>query len=92
LSESPARVHGSQASDLVRPLLLRWTLWWLIVVGLLVRSLRQPTIAGTYDGRLDELLCAGQRLLEGQWLYVGLVNGSQPLVQLPYALRPGSEA
>ena len=67
------------------PRLLRWTLWWLIVVGLLVRSLRQPTIAGTYDGRLDELLCAGQRLLEGQWLYDGLVNGSQPLVQLLYA-------
>ncbi|MFM7394715.1 MAG: hypothetical protein ACKO22_10200, partial [Cyanobium sp.] len=67
------------------PQQLRWTLWWLIVVGLLVRSLRQPTIAGTYDGRLDELLYAGQRLLEGQWLYDGLVNGSQPLVQLLYA-------
>jgi len=67
------------------PRLLGWTLWWLIVVGLLVRSLRQPTIAGTYDGRLDELLYAGQRLLQGQWLYDGLVNGSQPLVQLLYA-------
>jgi hypothetical protein len=67
------------------PRLLRWTLWWLIGVGLLVSSLRQPTIAGTYDGRLDELLYAGQRLLEGQWLYDGLVNGSQPLVQLLYA-------
>jgi hypothetical protein len=50
-----------------------------------VRSLRQPTIAGTYDGRLDELLYAGQRLLAGQWLYDGLVNGSQPLIQLLYA-------
>ncbi len=29
------------------PLLLRWTLWWLIVVGSLVSSLRRPTIAGT---------------------------------------------
>lgn len=67
------------------PRLLRWTLWWLILVGLLVRSLRQPTIAGTYDGRLDELLYAGQRILQGQWLYDGLVHGSQPLVQLLYA-------
>ncbi|MCS5691520.1 hypothetical protein NZK33_05920 [Cyanobium sp. FGCU-6] len=57
----------------------------LIGVGLLVRLLRQPTIAGTYDGRLDELLYAGQRLLEGQLLYDGLVNGSQPLAQLLYA-------
>lgn len=85
LIESPARVRGSQAFDLVLPRLLRWTLWWLIAAGLLVRILRQPTIAGTYDGRLDELLYAGQRLLEGQWLYDGLVNGSQPLAQLLYA-------
>ena len=85
LTESPARVRDSQALDPALPRFLPPTLWSLIVVGLLVRILRQPTIAGTYDVRLDELLYAGQRLLEGQWLFDGLVNGTQPLVQLLYA-------
>lgn len=60
-------------------------LWGLTLVGLLIRALRQPTVAGTYSARLDELLYAGQRLLEGQLLYDGLVNGSHPLVQWLYA-------
>jgi len=85
LTESPARVRDSQALDLALPRFLAPTLWSLIVVGLLVRILLQPTIAGTYDVRLDELLYAGQRLLEGQWLFDGLVNGTQPLAQMLYA-------
>jgi len=60
------------------------SLWGLILLGLLVRVLRQPTIAGTYNPRLDELLYAGQRLLEGQVLYDGLVNGTLPLAQWLY--------
>jgi len=71
--------------DPALPRFLAPTLWSLIVVGLLVRILHQPTIAGTYDVRLDELLYAGQRLLEGQWLFDGLVNGTQPFAQLLYA-------
>lgn len=60
-------------------------LWLLSLVGLLLRILRQPTIAGTYDVKLDEFLYAGQRLLHGELLYAGLVNGSLPLVQGLYA-------
>jgi hypothetical protein len=54
-------------------------------MGLLIRVLRQPTIPGTYSMRLDELLYGGQRLLQGQLLFHGLVNGSQPLAQWLYA-------
>lgn len=59
-------------------------LWALTLVGLLIRALRQPTMAGTYSPRLDELLYGGQRLLEGQWLYNGLVFGVLPLAQWLY--------
>jgi hypothetical protein len=60
-------------------------LWGLTLLGLLIRALRQPTLAGTYEPKLDELLYAGQRLLDGQLLYVGLVNGTLPLAQWLYA-------
>jgi len=60
-------------------------LWALTVVGLLVRAIRQPTLPGTYSVRLDELLYAGQRLLEGQLLFHGFVNGGSPLAQWLYA-------
>ena len=60
-------------------------LWGVLLLGLLVRVLRQPAMAGTYSTRLDELLYAGQRLLEGQLLYDGLVNGTHPLAQWLYA-------
>ncbi|MEB3334776.1 MAG: hypothetical protein VKP70_07300, partial [Cyanobacteriota bacterium] len=55
------------------------------MVGLLVRAIRQPTLPGTYSVRLDELLYAGQRLLEGQLLFHGFVNGGTPLAQWLYA-------
>jgi hypothetical protein len=54
-------------------------------MGLLIRVVRQPTLPGTYSMRLDELLYGGQRLLQGQLLFHGLVNGSQPLTQWLYA-------
>lgn len=60
-------------------------IWGLIAVGLLVRLLRAPTLPGTYPLELDVLLYGGQRLLHGQWLYQGLVTGSQPLAQLLFA-------
>jgi hypothetical protein len=60
-------------------------LWGLILLGLLMRALRQPTMAGTYSARLDELLYAGQRLLEGQLLFDRLYNGTLPLAQWLYA-------
>ena len=60
-------------------------LWVFTLAGLLIRVLRQPQLAGTYSARLDELLVAGQRLLEGQLLYDRLVNGTLPLVQWLYA-------
>lgn len=67
----------------MRDLALR-SIWGLILLGLLVRVLHQPTMAGTYNPRLDELLYASQRLLEGQLLYDGLVNGTLPLAQWLY--------
>lgn len=85
MSESPARARGAANRSLRPPRGLFVTLWLLSGVGLLVRVLRQPTIAGTYDVKLDELLYAGQRLLQGELLYAGLVNGSLPLVQWLYA-------
>ena len=85
MSESPARARGAANRSLRPPRGLFLTLWLLSGVGLLVRVLRQPTIAGTYDVKLDELLYAGQRLLQGELLYAGLVNGSLPLVQWLYA-------
>lgn len=54
-------------------------------MGLLTRVVRQPSLPGTYSMRLDELLYGGQRLLQGQLLFHGLVNGSQPLTQWLYA-------
>ncbi|MFN9569864.1 MAG: hypothetical protein ACK59G_07965 [Cyanobacteriota bacterium] len=66
------------------PLLFR-LLWGLTLLGLLIRALRQPSLAGTYEPKLDELLYAGQRLLDGQLLYVGLVNGTLPVAQWLYA-------
>jgi hypothetical protein len=68
----------------MRSLCLR-SLWGLILLGLLMRVLRQSSVAGTYNPRLDELLYAGQRLLDGQLLFDGLVNGTLPLAQLLYA-------
>ena len=85
MSESPARARGTANRSLRLPSGLFPALWLLSGVGLLVRVLRQPTIAGTYDVKLDELLYAGQRLLQGELLYAGLVNGSLPLVQWLYA-------
>jgi len=85
LSESPARARGTANRSLRPPRGLFAALWLLSGVGLLVRVLRQPTIAGTYDVKLDEFLYAGQRLLQGELLYAGLVNGSLPLVQWLYA-------
>ena len=83
MSESPPRARGVSARFLRPPRGLFAGLWLLSLVGLLVRVLRQPTIAGTYDVKLDEFLYAGQRLLQGELLYAGLVNGSLPLVQWP---------
>jgi hypothetical protein len=57
----------------------------LTLVGLLTRVVRQPSLPGTYSMRLDELLYGGQRLLQGQLLFQGMVNGSQPLAQWLYA-------
>ncbi len=85
MSESPARARGTANRSLRLPSGLFPALWLLSGVGLLVRVLRQPTIAGTYDVKLDELLYAGQRLLQGELVYAGLVNGSLPLVQWLYA-------
>ena len=85
MSESPARARGTANRSLRLPRGLFPALWLLSGVGLLVRVLRQPTIAGTYDVKLDELLYAGQRLLQGELVYAGLVNGSLPLVQWLYA-------
>ncbi|MEB3256617.1 MAG: hypothetical protein VKJ05_09550 [Synechococcaceae cyanobacterium] len=85
MPESPARVCGTPGSALRLPRGLFAGLWLLCVVGLLVRLLRQPTIPGTYDVKLDELLYAGQRLLNGELLYGSLVNGSLPLAQWLYA-------
>ena len=85
MSESPARARGTANRSLRLPSGLVPALWLLSGVGLLVRVLRQPTIAGTYDVKLDELLYAGQRLLQGELVYAGLVNGSLPLVQWLYA-------
>ena len=85
MSESPARARGTANRSLQPPRGLFAALWLLSGVGLLVRVLRQPTIAGTYDVKLDEFLYAGQRLLQGELLYAGLVNGSLPLVQWLYA-------
>jgi hypothetical protein len=68
----------------MRSLFLR-ALWGLIFLGLLMRVLRQPEVVGTYNPRVDELLYAGQRLLDGQLLFDGLVNGTLPLAQLLYA-------
>ncbi|MEB3171945.1 MAG: hypothetical protein VKK43_11290 [Synechococcaceae cyanobacterium] len=85
MSESPPRARGVSARFLRPPRGLFAGLWLLSLVGLLARVLRQPTIAGTYDVKLDEFLYAGQRLLQGELLYAGLVNGSLPLVQWLYA-------
>lgn len=60
-------------------------IWTLTLVGLLTRVVRQPSLPGTYSMRLDELLYGGQRLLQGQLLFQGMVNGSQPLAQWLYA-------
>lgn len=60
-------------------------IWGLILVGLLVRVLRAPTLPGTYHAELDTLLYSGQRLLHGQWLYQGLISGSQHLAQILFA-------
>lgn len=85
MSESPTRARGVPGRVLRPPRGLFAGLWLLSLVGLLVRVLRQPTIAGTYDVKLDEFLYAGQRLLQGELLYAGLVNGTLPLVQWLYA-------
>lgn len=84
LSESANGTLPSRGSVGAPPLLFQ-ALWGLTLVGLLIRALRQPTLAGTYNPRLDELLYAGQRLQDGQLLYAGLVNGTLPLVQWLYA-------
>lgn len=60
-------------------------IWTLTLLGQFIRVVRQPTLPGTYSMRLDELLYGGQRLLHGQLLFHGLVNGSQPLDQWLYA-------
>ncbi len=85
MSEFPIRVRGTTAAALRPPEGLFAVLWLLSLVGLLVRVLRQPTVPGTYDVTLDELLYAGQRLLHGELLYASLVNGSLPLAQWLYA-------
>ena len=59
--------------------------WALILVGLLVRVLREPTLPGTYHPELDILLYSGQRLLQGQWLYQGLFTGFQHLAPILFA-------
>lgn len=59
-------------------------IWTLTLLGQFIRVVRQPTLPGTYSMRLDELLYGGQRLLHGQLLFHGLVNGSQPLDQWLY--------
>lgn len=59
--------------------------WGLILLGLVVTALRAPTIPGTYDQELDNLLYGGQRLLHGQWLYLDLYTGAPPLAQILYA-------
>lgn len=84
MSES---VRGNLASRRVvqAPPRFLLALWGLTLTGLLVRALRQSTMAGTYNARLDDLLYASQRLLEGQLLFDGLVNGTLPLVQWLYA-------
>ncbi|MFO0039210.1 MAG: hypothetical protein ACK522_09750 [Synechococcaceae cyanobacterium] len=85
MSESSARARGCLGTSLRIPRGLFAAFWLLSLVGLLIRVLRQPTIAGTYDIKLDEFLYAGQRLLQGELLYEGLVNGALPLVQWLYA-------
>lgn len=61
-------------------------LWLLILIGLVLRALQAPTIAGSYDAALDSLLYAGQRWLQGELIYVDLLTGTTPLSQPLYAL------
>ena len=60
-------------------------IWTFTLMGLVIRVVRQPTLPGTYSMRLDRLLYGGQRMLQGQLLFHGFVNGSQPLDQWLYA-------
>lgn len=64
---------------------LSMALWGLSLIGLLIRALRQPTIAGSYSATLDALLYGGQRLLDGQLLFDRLIYGTQPLAQWLFA-------
>lgn len=82
---TPRRPAGSPPAPVGRGALWLRLIWGLIGVGLLVRLLRAPTLPGTYPAELDVLLYGGQRLLHGQWLYQGLVTGSQPLAQILFA-------
>ncbi len=66
----------------------RWLtgLWLLILVGLAVRVWGAPTIVGSYDAVIDDLLYLGQRWLRGGWLYMEHQLGVWPIVQPLYAV------
>lgn len=80
---APAAASRSRRAPLLPGLTA--TLGLLLALGLLLRTWRAPTIAGTYEGSFDLLLYAGQALLRGELLHVDHVSGIPTVAQLLYA-------